>query len=330
MRPVFADGGCQRSQPISLGRTANGRIDVGTSVRNVAVDEIARSLRILQPEIERVDAQCLRDLVRVHFLSIRRLQTTEAPELTGHLIGGVDPVGLHGVVGRPVGADQSLTGDEDDGGPRRGIPSGVSEHLPVLCGDGAVLLDAPFGFEDEWMTGVTGAHLLIQGVLEPNRPTGLLGEDGCVELIEILIRVIEAFAAEPTANVVGVDVYLRFRETQRFSQDSPGREDTLLAIPDMKVVALPGCRADVRLDRQRDLPTRPVASFNDQVGVGKSRLEVPDPRFPRRHVGRLWAGKSADAAFCRGSAGCRVSGSLPCQENVSCTSHWTRIRSSAC
>ena len=65
----------------------------------------------------------------------------------------------------------------------------------------------------------------------------------------------------------------------------------------MKVVALPGRHADVRLDRQRDLPARPVASLDDQVGLGKSRLEVPDPRLPRRHVGWLWTGKSADAAL---------------------------------
>ncbi len=65
----------------------------------------------------------------------------------------------------------------------------------------------------------------------------------------------------------------------------------------MKVVAFPGRRADVRLDRQRDLPARLVATLDDQVGFAKSRLEVSDPRFPRRHVGRLGTGKSADAAL---------------------------------
>ena len=122
------------------------------------------------------------------------------------------------------------------------------------------------------------------------------GKDGCVELIEILVRVVEALAPEPTPDVLGVDVHLLFLQPQRFGQRRPGGEDALLGIPKMKVVALPRRRADVRLDRQRDLPARHVASLDDQVGLGKSRLEVPDPRLPCRHVGWLWTAKSAHAA----------------------------------
>src|SRR4029078_11840305 len=99
------------------------------------------------------------------------------------------------------------------------------------------------------MTAGAGRHLLLQRAFKPNRPAGPLGKDCCVKLIELLVRVIEALAPEPSSHVLAVDWVLLFLATQPFGKRGPGREDALLAIPEIEVVTFPHRRTDMRLNR---------------------------------------------------------------------------------
>ena len=137
---------------------------------------VAGAHRILEPELDGVEAQRVRDLLHQAFQGKLGLGRAVAAEGARRRHIGVDHLGVELDVGTAVGGQPAQTGDAADSQPVTAIRARVGDDVHVQGAQGAVLLHAGAIGHDHGMARAGAGELLGAGVLKTHRPAGRNGQ----------------------------------------------------------------------------------------------------------------------------------------------------------
>ena len=133
---------------------------------------------VLQPEVQRVDAQLLGDPVHQRLEGEVALRRAEGAVGAGGGLVCVDQVAVVAGVGAAVQVQRALSRAADDARPGGEVRSGVHDRGGVHGGHRAVVGDAHPELGGRCVSVAARDELLLAGQFDLDRPVGATGQDG--------------------------------------------------------------------------------------------------------------------------------------------------------
>jgi len=232
-----------------------------------------RLLDDLQPQVQRVDGELLRDLVQLYFLSEARLDRAVTPFGTAGRLVGESAAALEAVTRYAVGHGLQRARVEQAGHAVGAIGPAVEQRLQVHSGQRAVFHDAGAETHQHRVPAPVRIKYLFTGERDLDRTTqferGLTDHDLVVEDV--------ALATESAPVGTGDDPDMGGRKLQDLGQRAVYVVRCLRARPESQLaVGVERRQGSVLLDRQMGVAFKEEGVIEDLVGLLQRFLDVAE------------------------------------------------------